>query len=222
MPQRIAALSKLQSEEDAFHKELQEAITKLRVELHAKAAHVRERRAALVSGAALTEDERGLAPVEDYPDVLDESDGPQLHGFWREIMERVLSVPGAGAAFGVGEDGDFEDDAEHWLSQRDLDVLEHLLDVRVEGSASDSGDGSTLRMTFKFAPNPFLEDESLTVAFERDSVGELLRTDGCTLRWKPGCDPTKEQRGREPFEVPSFFHLFAPCESFDDPGATSP
>lgn len=113
------------------------------------------------------------------------------------------------------------------LTERDIDCLEHLEDIKCEDF--ENGEGFTLY--FHFSPNDYFENTVLTKKYE---VPNLLLADepilkdvaGCEIKWKPGRalttkEVTKKQRGTgknagqvrtitTTEKAESFFHFFTP------------
>ena len=210
--QRLAALSALQEETDALASLAEQEQLNIRRRLLAKTAALRDRRAAILAGEELTDDEAALEPVpdEEVPPSLEAS----LDSYWQEVLQRVLGRR------------DVVNDFDHqWLTITDLEVLKHLRDIQItcEAGTDDerphaTGQGSddTLTLTFFFRPNEFMQPghETLTISFTR-VLGQLRSTSGCAIQWTAGRDPTKVVGADGQLEeAASFFAIFRPCDDF--------
>ena len=222
LPQRIAALSKLQDREDELTVAASEKVLALQRALHAQADAIRSRRADILAGSELTEDEKELAPVELDHELFDEQlpvtlgEANVIEGYWRAvIVEEFLRSDGETGA---------------WLNERDQQILEHLLNIRIEIEDVDADvkyveevetDVPTqlhkVTLTFSFKANDFMDQTELSVNFLRDALNSLISTEGCVIPWTDGSDPTvKHDEGEELVAVPSFFHLFSSADFLDE------
>lgn len=220
VPQRLAVLRKLQDAADILardaEKELLEKELAVRADLHRRAQQIRERRAAIIAGGDLTDEEKKLEPLnlDSVPPSLSKS----LDGYWCAVLKRILGDAGTD----LRDDGLDDFDMPAWLTAADEAVLQHLLDIQLSIEV-DQHDASsdTLQLTFVFAPNEFLEpgSETLTLEFKR-KMREIQRSTGCSIKWRDGKDPTVariEPKGGTgdvaSVELqPSFFHLFTAAD----------
>ena len=126
-----------------------------------------------------------------------------LNGYWRTVLSSILEE--AGDVWPVREE--------------DLAVLEHLEDIKLHieplpssttGGVHSLSDSELVTLTFVFGDNDYLEPgcEVVEISFKR-VMSELISTEGYTLYWKKGKDPTVGSKH-------SFFCLFAACDDFQD------
>lgn len=207
--QRLAALSKLQEKTDELAAEAEKEQLNVRRRLLAQTAELRDRRAAILAGDQLTDDESALEPVEDadVPPSLESS----LETYWQEVLQRVLGRRDVSDEF-----------AHNWLTADDLKILAHLRDIQIscvagtDGSAPHKlgqGGDDVMTLTFFFRPNEYMEPGHETVSIEyARTIGQLQSTPGCHIQWRPGKDPTRigGLNGTQ-LEVSSFFSIFARC-----------
>lgn len=197
VPSRLAALRRLQAEAEALSAQSERQITihtlALRAALHEKARLLHARRAQIVAGEELSEEEKALAP---YDGPMPSSLSDSLSGYWREVIKRATEL------------------SEYCeVSDADEAVLSHLRDIqlRIEVDPEDPS-RDKLTFTFLFASNEFLqpESETLTITFAR-RLGEVESTEGCEIKWKEGMQrvPGNSQDGPS---FPSFFDFFAPSQ----------
>ncbi|KAL1515612.1 hypothetical protein AB1Y20_002231 [Prymnesium parvum] len=207
---RLAALYKLDEAamamSEAVTKELKTHEIKLRAAMHQQAKDLHERRLEILAGGALTKEELEAKELG-QPIFLDDS----LKGYWGKVLEKALN---SNVLATLLNDGILP---KAWLSNRDKEVLQHLIDVQLSIELDETNPSTdTLRLTFVFAPNEFMEEESqrLTIEYKRKD-GEPQSTTGCPIKWKPGKNPTIGPRDKPDAtegKESSFFQIFAPQE----------
>lgn len=115
---------------------------------------------------------------------------------------------------------------EEMISQKDAEILAHLIDVRCEDILDDEGDEEGYKLTFEFAKNEYFGNKELTLRIDASTENGLMNVDaleGTKINWSSDAkNPTikimkkKQKPGgskkpaikREP--VDSFFNLFTP------------
>ena len=175
---------------------------------------LRERRAAILAGASLTEEEAALPPLEDeeVPDVL----APSLDAYWRCAIESALD----GHDLKTCEMHSVPTDA-------DLDILTYLADLNfkieaaAQGEACGAGEArehagdheahDVLTLQLVFRANEYLMPgcETLEVVFLRTD-GVIQSTEGHPIHWQEG-------RAPDMTTALSFFSIFEAVASFDEP-----
>ncbi len=117
---------------------------------------------------------------------------------------------------------------EEMISQKDAEILTHLIDVRSEDILDEEGDEEGYKLTFEFEKNEYFGNKELTLRIDASTENGLMNVDaleGTKINWssdaknptikvmkkkqKPG-GSKKPAMKREP--VDSFFNLFSPPE----------
>ena len=164
----------------------------------------------------------------------------------RQVVTGALEAP---EEFKVDEDGEGEGEAaeevsgipDFWLvalcncelieeliSQKDAEILGHLIDVRCEDIFDEDGDEEGYKLTFEFSSNEYFSNKELTLKINASTENGMLSVDelqGTKINWTSDAkNPTikimkkKQKAGskakpatkKEP--VDSFFSLFTPPE----------
>lgn len=92
----------------------------------------------------------------------------------------------------------------------DRSALEYLNDIQLDLGIDSN---LTFTITFKFAPNPYFENETLSKVYMVECAidpcepfaydgAQIYKSIGCEIKWKDGMDYTKDKS--------SFFHFFSP------------
>eukprot|EP00884_Botryococcus_braunii_P023655 jgi/Botrbrau1/9974/Bobra.0012s0068.2 len=114
------------------------------------------------------------------------------------------------------------------ITEKDEPILSHLIDISAEDLQEENG-LTGYRLHFKFAKNPFFDEEVLTKSYyvreDDDGEMELERAEGTNISWKGGKNPTVKIMKKKPKpgkaarpgrvitkEEPtsSFFNFFSP------------
>jgi len=161
---------------------------------------LRERRAAILAGAALTEEEAAApAVVSDETPVPTELED-DLKLYWQKAIMQGVLLHDVEAL-----------QSENVPNELDLRILAHLADIQlaIKTHTDDALDErDTVHLVLVFRPNEFLEPgfETLECAFDRVK-GQLKSTSGLEIRWRDGKAPTIEGSL-------SFFDVFAKVGDF--------
>ena len=117
---------------------------------------------------------------------------------------------------------------EEMISQKDAEILGHLIDVRCEDILDEDGDEEGYKLTFEFSKNEYFGNKELTLRIDASTENGLMNVDaleGTKINWSSDAkNPTikimkkKQKPGgskkpaikKEP--VDSFFSLFSPPE----------
>lgn len=209
--QRAQVLLQYHEEFMQLEKDMEQKECELRRKYDALYAPILARRKEIISGADPTEEEvqKGF-PAEHAGQVnIVGADGEEKKGledFWLQVLQHHVVL-------------------KSMIEDHDEDVLRHLVDISTK--VVDGGYGS-FAVTFTFAPNPYLEEEQLTLTLHvKDDKTEIHRS---PLTWKPGKNVTvhtvtKKQRAKRTGQVrtisreeprPSFFSIFKESEDDDD------
>ena len=125
---------------------------------------------------------------------------------------------------------------EELISQKDAEILAHLVDLRCEDILDEDGDEMGYKLTFEFEKNEFFSNKELTLRIDASTENGMMNVDtleGTKIKWNSDAkNPTikimkkKQKSGgskkpalkKEPQE--SFFNLFSPpslsMEDLDD------
>ena len=197
VPQRLAALSLLEGKMDELEAT---EVLKLKRTIVERTQQLRERRAAILAGAALTEEEAAApAVVSDETPVPTELED-DLKLYWQKAIMQGVLLHDVEAL-----------QSENVPNMLDLHVLAHLADIQLAVKTHKDDalvECDTLHLTLVFRPNEFLEPgfETLECAFDRVK-GQLKSTSGLEIKWRDGKAPMIEGSL-------SFFDMFAKVDDF--------
>ncbi|KOO29485.1 hypothetical protein Ctob_005920 [Chrysochromulina tobinii] len=175
-------------------------VLKLKRTIVERTQQLRERRAAILAGAALTEEEAAApAVVSDETPVPTELED-DLKLYWQKAIMQGVLLHDVEAL-----------QSENVPNELDLRILAHLADIQlaVKTHTDDALDErDTVHLVLVFRPNEFLEPgfETLECAFDRVK-GQLKSTSGLEIKWRDGKAPTIEGSL-------SFFDMFAKVGDF--------
>jgi len=114
---------------------------------------------------------------------------------------------------------------EDMITEKDAEVLKHLVDIRVEDMYDEDGDDEGFRLTFSFSENSFMTNKELTLTYlvvEEGGYVSVRDIEGCKVNWHADKDVTVKKLKKKPKagskakpvvkveNVASFFRLFSP------------
>mmetsp|Transcript_7295 Transcript_7295/g.18064 ORF Transcript_7295/g.18064 Transcript_7295/m.18064 type:complete len:352 (-) Transcript_7295:342-1397(-) len=191
---RVMALKEVQSKYDTLNRVYQQELAQLQAKFLEKYAPLFNERKAIASGAQ---------KVGDYGIEDDgEPDTGKVDEFWLTAMYNHDKV------------GSF-------VTERDAEVLQHLVDVRLEVLA---GEERGFKLFFEFEPNKFFTNKVLEKTYILEPEDDLIPKNflGTKIDWKDAAlDVTTEQKkkrvkGKDGPKggKPAFSMESVPCESF--------
>lgn len=203
---RLLAVLKLQQELVETDAEFHRRLFELESEFNGRRQQIYAKRASIIHGEYEPKDEDSnidFLPPEAVSPTKDDTEDPPVKGipnFWREALNNS-SLTG--------------------IFECDRSALQYLYDIMLDVSAETD---LTFTLTFKFDPNPYFENETLTkkyyVECEIDPAqpfaydgAQIYHSTGSEIKWRDGMDYTKDRS--------SFFNFFSP-PSTDRAGDVDP
>jgi len=205
---RVMALKELQDSYDANSRSYQQELAQLQSKYLQKCAPLFDERRDIVCG-------KKEVGTYDIPDD-GETDEKCIPGFWATAFYQHDKVGG-------------------YITERDMDVLNSLIDVRAEVF---TGEERGFKLYFEFADNKYFNNKTLEKSYILEPEEDVIpkRFEGCAIEWKdPSLDVTVELRKKrvkggpkgqgnksfttESMPCDSFFNIFDPPQIPEDPEA---
>lgn len=124
---------------------------------------------------------------------------------------------------------------EEAITDKDAEVLEHLVDITAEDVVDEDGEDAGFSVTFHFKENPFFTDAALTMTYsltEDQGYVQVTDIEGCDIHWRPDKDVTVKKMRKKPKPgaknkapatklepVESFFRWFSEVPDVPEGGA---
>lgn len=175
---RIAHLETLQETADELEEKFEEEVRALEARFKAELAPLLEQRRAVVAGEA---EAPGAAEAAAEGEAADTPAG--VPDFWLIALRTHPAL-------------------EELITDKDAEVLEHLVDVRADDVVDADGDDAGFALTFVFRENPFFTNTELSVSYSLSEDGgymQVLGIDGTAINWRSDDkDVTVKKMKRKP------------------------
>jgi nucleosome assembly protein 1-like 1 len=174
---RIAHLETLQETADELEEKFEEEVRALEARFKAELAPLLESRRAVVAG------EVEAPGAEAAADAADADAPAGVPDFWLIALRTHPAL-------------------EELITDKDAEVLEHLVDVRADDVVDADGDDAGFALTFVFRENPFFTNAELSVSYSLSEDGgymQVLGIDGTAINWRSDDkDVTVKKMKRKP------------------------
>ncbi|GAX85232.1 hypothetical protein CEUSTIGMA_g12652.t1 [Chlamydomonas eustigma] len=201
---RVEALQELQKRRDEIEAQFKKEKAELEARYEKLYSPLYSERAEVVSGSK-------DIPVKEGEPVGNES-VKGIPEFWSTVLMKC-------------------DTTAELIKDKDLEVLNYLIDIKAENIFQESGEPGGFKLIFTFSSNPFFSNTVLekTYFMMAEDDGVLEKSEGTKIEWKTGKDVTvkimkkKPKRGGKDAKpqiktekVESFFNFFSPPEVPDE------